>query len=146
MVGDVAEVGFFNTSSVLFSRALIKDSEGNPTTLTLLADEQLFITYEFRKYPTIGISYPLSLKTNLEYEDYTYTVYPAKINTTSSSEYWYSTNSMAPGGVCYWYESDEFVDETNIPSGTASAGTAAVSSYTSGSFTHTISCVAGPLS
>src|SRR5690606_33028436 len=35
----------------LFSRALILDDEGNPTTITVLEDEFLDVSYEFRVYP-----------------------------------------------------------------------------------------------
>lgn len=49
--GNIAEVGvgWANTGS-LFSRALVVDSGGNPTTITVLADEFLDVTYEFRQY------------------------------------------------------------------------------------------------
>ena len=45
--GNLTEIGFFNyaSSGTMWSRALIKDSGGNPTTLTLLATEQLRVTY-----------------------------------------------------------------------------------------------------
>jgi len=45
--GNIAEVGVgWGVSSSLFSRALIVDGGGNPTTLTVLSDEQLTVTYE----------------------------------------------------------------------------------------------------
>lgn len=53
VVGNISEVGVGSATSntgILFSRALIKDSGGNPTTLTLAADEQLRVTYELRWY------------------------------------------------------------------------------------------------
>ncbi len=37
-----------NPSGALFSRALIVDAEGDPTTIAKLADEQLDVEYEFR--------------------------------------------------------------------------------------------------
>ena len=50
--GNLPEIGFFSdsTGGSLWSRALIKDSGGNPTTLTLLATEQLKVTYTVRRY------------------------------------------------------------------------------------------------
>ncbi|WP_462052557.1 hypothetical protein ACSYS7_001787 [Stenotrophomonas maltophilia] len=52
--GTLAEVGVSPTSSgPLFSRALILDSGGNPTTITVLSDETLDVTYELRLYPTL---------------------------------------------------------------------------------------------
>ncbi|WP_444922940.1 hypothetical protein ACJJH9_12215 [Microbulbifer sp. DLAB2-AF] len=38
-------------SSDLFSRALVLDGNGNPTTITKLSDEYLHLTYELRIYP-----------------------------------------------------------------------------------------------
>lgn len=51
--GNLAEVGIFtaNTAGVCWSRALILDGSGNPTTITVLADEILDVTYECRNYP-----------------------------------------------------------------------------------------------
>lgn len=50
--GNLTEVGIREgTSGTLFSRALIKDNLGNPTTFTVLGDEILQITYELRCYP-----------------------------------------------------------------------------------------------
>lgn len=48
--GNVSEVGVGWTSSPagLFSRALVVDSTGNPTTITVLPDEALDVTYEIR--------------------------------------------------------------------------------------------------
>lgn len=34
----------------IFSRALIRDAEGNPTSITILSDEQLIVTWEHRRY------------------------------------------------------------------------------------------------
>lgn len=51
--GNISEVGvgWASTGSVLFSRALILDGGLNPTTITVLADEVLDVTYEIRAYP-----------------------------------------------------------------------------------------------
>src|SRR5690606_22222525 len=37
--GNISEVGVGATNNTLFSRALVLDSEGNPTSITVLADE-----------------------------------------------------------------------------------------------------------
>lgn len=48
---NLAEVGMgYSSSSNLFSRSLIKDTGGSPTTLTLAADEVLDVLYELRCY------------------------------------------------------------------------------------------------
>ena len=50
--GNLSEVGVgWATSGSLFSRALILDGGGNPTTITVLSDEVLDVTYELRRYP-----------------------------------------------------------------------------------------------
>lgn len=51
--GNLAEVGvgWSSASNSLFSRTLIKDSFGDPSTITVLADEYLDVTYELRIYP-----------------------------------------------------------------------------------------------
>jgi len=50
--GNLAEVGIgASNSGNLFSRALILDNVGSPTTITVLGDEVLDVTYELRVYP-----------------------------------------------------------------------------------------------
>lgn len=50
--GNLAEVGIgWGSTSNLFSRALILDAMGSPTTITVLSDEVLDVTYQFRQYP-----------------------------------------------------------------------------------------------
>ena len=52
--GTLAEVGVSAaTAGPIFSRALILDGGGSPTTITVLADEVLDVTYELRVYPTL---------------------------------------------------------------------------------------------
>ena len=49
--GVLAEVGVgWDTTGSLYSRARILDAIGNPTTITVLADESLDVTYELRMY------------------------------------------------------------------------------------------------
>jgi hypothetical protein len=50
--GNLSEVGVgWLSIGGLFSRALILDAGGVPTTITVLADELLDVTYRFRQYP-----------------------------------------------------------------------------------------------
>lgn len=51
--GTLSEVGV-GWSDGLFSRALIADEEGNPTTITVLEDEALEMTYEVRAFPNMA--------------------------------------------------------------------------------------------
>ena len=50
--GNLSEVGvaWTTTTGNLFSRSLIKDGGGSPTTITVLADEYLDVIYELRAY------------------------------------------------------------------------------------------------
>lgn len=48
--GNLTEVGAGWASGQMFSRTLIKDGGGNPTTITVLSDEYLDVTYEIRIY------------------------------------------------------------------------------------------------
>lgn len=55
--GNLSEVGVGPTSGSLFSRALILDGVGSPTTITVLSDEALDVTYELRMYvPTADVT------------------------------------------------------------------------------------------
>lgn len=47
--GNLSEVGMFG-GSLMFSRALIVDGGGSPTTIVVLSDEILDVTYEVRSY------------------------------------------------------------------------------------------------
>lgn len=52
---NLSEVGVdWAAGANLFSKSLIKDSEGDPVTLTVLAAEQLIVTYELRFYPPLA--------------------------------------------------------------------------------------------
>ena len=52
VVGTISEVGLSVGTSLFIAGQLIKDEFGNPTTVTILADEQLVITY------TLVLTYP----------------------------------------------------------------------------------------
>lgn len=53
--GNLSEVGVgYTSANYLFSRALIVDGNGTPTTITVLADEVLDVAYELRLYPPLN--------------------------------------------------------------------------------------------
>lgn len=52
--GVLAEIGIGLSPTALFSRALIKDGSGNPTTVTVGVGEALTAFYEFRVYPPLA--------------------------------------------------------------------------------------------
>jgi len=62
--GNIAEVGvgWSNVSGSLFSRALVLDGAGSPTTITVLSDEYLDVTYECRRYLPEGDVTPYTIE------------------------------------------------------------------------------------
>lgn len=82
--GNLSEVGvgWAETGNTLFSRALITDQSGNPTTLVVQADEILQVTYEIRFYP---VTTDVVSTITLIGVDYTATLRPANI---TDSQYW----------------------------------------------------------
>ena len=61
--GNIAEVGVGpSATGNLLSRARILDGSGNPTTISVAADESLDVTYEFRYYPpTVDNTFSLTI-------------------------------------------------------------------------------------
>lgn len=90
--GNLSEVGLgwganagANTVGGLWCRALIKDSGGNPTTITVLSDEVLDIVYTLQLHP------PTSDATgtfNLSGVAYQYTLRPAWVNKRTYYNSW----------------------------------------------------------
>lgn len=76
--GTWTEVGMTRNVSpfTLFSRALILDGSGNPTSITVLSDESLDVTYTLRVYPP---SDDVTGVVNLEGVDYSYILRPARV-------------------------------------------------------------------
>lgn len=89
-MGNLSEVGIGNSYAgkyTLLSRALIKDSFGNPTTITLLPDEILEVTYELRHYiPDNDVTGSITFTGNLA-GTYAYTMRAAKVTQYVSSGY-----------------------------------------------------------
>ena len=80
--GNLTEVGVtYGGGSSLFSRALIVDSGGNPTTLTILSDEWLDVTYELRIYQDLVDK---TFNITLLGVDHVVTVRPAYVTTIPS--------------------------------------------------------------
>lgn len=81
--GNISEVGVgtATTGNVLFSRALILDSFGVPTTITVLADEDLVVIYElYVKQPTGDFTATVSGKS--------VTIRACLVNSTSNTRGW----------------------------------------------------------
>lgn len=98
--GNIAEVGvgWNSTGTGLFSRALIVDEFGNPTTITVLPDETLDVVYTFRLYPkttddTGSVTFSGNIGGNFDW-----IFRPANITSNSSQTGWYVTQSGTSGG------------------------------------------------
>lgn len=86
--GNISEVGvgIDITGNVLFSRALILDSLGVPTTITVLADEDLVVIYElYVKQPTGDFTATVSGKS--------VAIRASLVNSTSTSRGWGMVNT-----------------------------------------------------
>ena len=143
VAGNLTEIGFFSAESggTMWSRALIKDSGGNPTTLTLLATEQLKVTYTVRRYIPTSLTGSFTLNTNGTNSTINYTITPA--NMSSSYVGWINGQVITNGGgYIYAYETSTLGTVTSSPSGTPSKATAVVSPYILGSFVSDITVTA----
>ena len=77
--GNISEVGCgWGTGLDLWNRALVKDLNGNPTTITVLSDEFLDVIVEVRYYPTQSFSGRFNLlnKTGQIVSSHSYTGIP----------------------------------------------------------------------
>lgn len=138
--GNLTEVGFFSaaTGGTMWSRALIKDSGGNPTTLTLLATEQLKVTYTVRRYIPALLTGSFTLSTNGVNSTITYNIKPANISATGGT-IWYGGSAAGRSFMdLYAYETDLLGDVTSRPAGTESSAISVTrDNYTTGSFQST---------
>lgn len=96
--GNIAEIGFGPGASNtgLFSRARVKDGGGSPTTITVLSDEFLDVSYQFRLYPdhinSDGSANDGSGSIDISGTSYAYTIRPSEVNSASS---WNAQNTRA---------------------------------------------------
>lgn len=130
--GNLTEIGFFSdsTGGTMWSRALIKDSGGNPTTLTLLPTEQLKVTYTVRRYIPASQTGSFILNTNGTNSTINYTITPANI---LNNERGYC-NLWGDDPPIFLYETQTLGPITGGPSGTEVNVTGFASPYTSNSF------------
>ncbi|MDY4297508.1 MULTISPECIES: hypothetical protein [unclassified Xanthomonas] len=144
--GNLAEVGIFTDASagVCWSRALILDGSGNPTTITVLPDEILDVTYECRNYPptadvpwsaTIsGVSYSGIVRAQ-SVTDNSYTGLWAPGAWIGSGSFGVMVNTPAGNGYCQAYSTQTLGDITGSPAGTGfPAQTGSASAYVNGNY------------
>lgn len=135
--GNIAEVGVSNNllGTQLSSRALVLDSGGTPTTITVLADEDLVVVWEFWvKQPAVDFSSAASGKT--------INIRAAMVDATSGDGAW-----NGAGGSPFFFLSASYSNRaytgsigalTSRPSGTSYLATSVVNnSYVADSYTRT---------
>lgn len=140
--GNISEVGCGPTTTSLFSHALILDSGGSPTTITVLSNEFLNVTYTLEMLPPLSdVTGTITLATL----NYGYTIRAANVTNSGDDPGW-NLDQYSPGNIVAF---DSYIGDawsfqasstigliTGQPSGTAnhSPGPLAGSSYTVGSY------------
>ncbi len=126
----LTEVGFFeNSGGDMFSRSLIKDGGGTPTTITLTALEVLYVTYVAR------VNVPNSDTTGtftINSDTYNYTCRAA--NASEAAVWSPEVSTIFYTDVIRSYETQTLGAITSEPSGTKGTGTDSQASYVADSF------------
>ena len=127
--GNLSEVGVGTSATALFSRALILDGTGSPTTITVLSTESLYVTYEVEQVvPTTDVTGTVTIAGVV----YNYTIRAAN----ATQVFWSgSLNGDAPGVSACVVSNGTIGAITGTISGTTAGATSiAVSAYTNGSY------------
>lgn len=128
--GNLSEVGVGLNTTNLFSRALILDGGGSPTTITVLSSEALYVTYQLNQYvPTADVTGTVTIASVV----YNYTLRGANATQAAS----WALASTDAGGLQTATVFDGAIGAvTSSPSGSQSNATSySNNSYSSGSFT-----------
>lgn len=142
--GNLSEVGigWSATTASLFSRALILDSNGSPTTITILSTETLYVYYTLKYYPKLTDSTGSVTFTGNIGGTYNWTMRVSRINSISYNRiYNPSTLQMARMSDTIYHNiaANAFTGSmgsiTSYPSGTAYPMSISPGSYTPGSYT-----------
>lgn len=133
---NLAEVGFFedNTTGDMFSRNLIKDGTGTPTTINLSSTEVLYVDYNIR------VNVPNSDATGtfqINSEDYNYTIRAAS---ASNSTAWGPGSLLSAPENMAALATQTLGSITSVPSGSTFACTDSADAYVSTSNERTLSC------
>lgn len=138
--GNLAEVGIgWASSGSLWSRALIVDSGGSPTPITILSDELLDVVYTLRVYPPTsdvtgsvtlgGVSYSYTLRPNDMDNQWLYAPYQMLTGFIFTNPLGDATLQCFDGSIG---------SSTGSPSGTSASnynnGAVNLASYSSGSY------------
>lgn len=131
--GNLSEVGVGAGTTALFSRALILDGGGVPTTITVLSTEALYVTYQLRQYAPLA---DVVSSVTIAGVVYNYTLRAANaINST-----WGYVNcdggDFGPSGAFYAVSNGVLGAITAQPTGSLFAGDSfSMVAYSPGSFT-----------
>ena len=141
VVGNISELGMsFGSTESLFSRALIKDVGGNPTTITLTASDQLIVTYYVTlKQEKDSFTGNFNLITNGVSSTISYEVRPDSIYSDYNSSLFFSVPNTS---TVYLYSGFSFKDpaqNVNPGSSESTSVSATGGTYISNSFSRTIS-------
>lgn len=146
--GNLSEIGVGPTATTLFSRALILDGVGSPTTITILSNEQLNVTYQLGQIVpltdvvgSITITGIGSVSTTLR-----------AANATAQNIWAYRTNDppYCPGdggpnnaNTCSVFNAGIGAITGQPAGGLNGFSSATHSSYTNGTFQRTVTCTYG---
>lgn len=137
--GNLAEVGVSVQAATgqLFSRALILDSGGNPTTVTVLANEILTVIYEYRLYYS-----ELDVNSTIDISGVTYNTVTRPLDVTNAA-WWYSyfPSQWSPNNDVWFTMCLNSVGLTPITTGNTSgnwggSGTSASVSFSRNTYTN----------
>lgn len=131
--GNLAEIGIYcgqTGATRLFCRELIRDGSGNPTTITVLSDEILVVTYELRFYlDTTDVAGTI----NIDGTDYSYTQRLMDIDNIPNLQNALGQNSDSNTVAIAAYAGD-IGTTTTVPSGQMANRGASFDAYTSGNY------------
>ena len=147
VVGNITEigVGWAASGNTLFSRALILDNLGSPTSITIVAIDQLTVYYRLKIVPPVS---DVSGTVTIGGTPYNYTARVANVGSFSNSTWTFWASQIGrPGSLTY----PNTVDSSSAPTygagsvlgaitgsptlASGTSGTATAGTYTPGTFT-----------
>lgn len=132
--GNLSEVGVGWSSTACYSRARILDGSGNPTTITVLGDEVLDVTYELRSYINEA---DISFNVTISGTNYACVMRPANIGTNSLGVQLgdsVTVNAQNRANGARVWETNVLGAVTGSPSGAPEAGTYVNVAYVADTF------------
>lgn len=122
-------VGASNSGTALFSRALVVDSGGAPTTFTVLTGEQLEVTYRLWQYAALTDQVS---NVTISGATYTTTVRGTTVNNTAGADLFW--NGLNWSGLKLYYGNVAMSANTSSPSGSNGNVNPSLAAYTANTF------------